>query len=280
MKTFHEGQRTVHAVRGVRLHLNPGETLALVGESGSGKSTVARLILRLLPATSGSVRFGGRDLLSLSTGEMRQTRRKLQMVFQDPMASLDPRMSISAILAEPLRIHRIARGAELKGRVVDLLKFVGLPPAYAARYPHELSGGQRQRIGIARALALGPELLIADEPVSALDVSVRAQIVNLLREFQDERGLAYLFIAHDLALVKQISHRVAVMHRGRIVETAPTDRLYENPRHPYTRRLLSAIPSVHHAGEPRRLTPLDDFPEEDSALSEVEPGHWVAGPIT
>lgn len=275
-KTFHVGDRTLHAVRGVSLSVKAGETLALVGESGSGKSTVARMILRLLPATSGSVEFSGRDLLRLSPREMRDMRRRIQMVFQDPMASLNPRMSLYSLLAEPLFIHRVARGREMRARVERLLQSVGLPADFASRYPHELSGGQRQRVGIARALALEPQLIIADEPVSALDVSVRAQIVNLLREFQEERGLAYLFIAHDLALVKQISHRVAVMSRGRVVETAPTARLYDNPRHPYTRRLLSAIPSVHQVGQPRTLPPFESTPDEQETLREIEPGHWVA----
>jgi ABC-type oligopeptide transport system ATPase subunit len=276
-KTFLEGKRVVHAVRGVDLSIQPGETLALVGESGSGKSTVARMIVRLLPATAGRVTFAGQDLFRLSSGELRAARRRIQMVFQDPMASLNPRMSVGAIIGEPLLIHRIAAGSEWKDRVAELLRSVGLPEDYAARFPHELSGGQRQRVGIARALSLEPQLVIADEPVSALDVSVRAQIVNLLREFQSRRGLSYLFIAHDLALVKQISHRVAVMYRGRMVETAPALALFENPLHPYTRRLLAAIPSVHPEKRSRPLPP-STIPEDSGPLQEIEPGHWVAAP--
>jgi ABC-type oligopeptide transport system ATPase subunit len=278
-KTFSLGDRTVRAVRGVDLEIRTGETFALVGESGSGKSTVARIIMRLMPATAGHVLFEGRDLFQLKGGELRRMRKRIQMIFQDPMASLDPRMSVEAILAEPFHIHRLARGADLKERVAQLLQSVGLPADYRLRFPHELSGGQRQRVGIARALALDPQLVIADEPVSALDVSVRAQIVNLLREFQERRGLSYLFIAHDLALVKRISHRVAVMRRGRIAEVAPTSLLFENPRHPYTQALLAAVPSVRPKHRKTRPLPAADR-EEDEAhpLREIAPGHWAAIP--
>ena len=272
-KTFSIGARDVHAVQGVNLDLYPGETFALVGESGSGKSTVARMIMRLLPATSGTVHFAGRDLFTLNGSALREARKHLQMVFQDPMASLNPRMSVGAILREPFLIHRQTAGSE---RISQLLESVGLPADFARRFPHELSGGQRQRVGIARAIALEPQLVIADEPVSALDVSVRAQIINLLRELQESRGLAYLFIAHDLALVKQISHRVGVMNRGRIVELASPALLFDAPRHPYTQRLLSAIPSVRHPGSIyERPSHPQEFPT-DAPLQEVAPGHWVA----
>ncbi len=292
-KLFGVGPRAFHAVRGVDLQVNGGETLALVGESGSGKSTVARMIVRLLPATSGAVLYNGVDLLTLKPQALRDARRHLQMVFQDPMASLNPRMSVTALIAEPLLIHRLTRGRATRDRVMALLEAVGLSADFAQRYPHELSGGQRQRVGIARALALEPDLIIADEPVSALDVSVRAQIVNLLRRLQQERGLAYLFIAHDLALVRQISHRVAVMRQGRIVELAPTSALFSDPRHPYTRRLLASAPLLSHADHARRDAPLNmnesafspsapdtsrhrDRPLKESPLTEVAPHHWLA----
>jgi oligopeptide transport system ATP-binding protein len=236
------GGAWLHAVDGVDLALAAGETLALVGESGSGKSTTARLLLRLIEPDEGALALEGRDLLAFDAKALRAARRELQIVFQDPYGSLNPRMSVGAILAEPLRLHSIVRGRALSQRVIDLLEQVGLRPEHAQRYPHEFSGGQRQRIGIARALAVEPRAIICDEPVSALDVSIQAQIINLLQDLQRRRGLAYLFIAHDLAVVRHIADRVAVMYLGRIVETAPAAALFASPRHPYTRALIAAIP--------------------------------------
>jgi oligopeptide transport system ATP-binding protein len=233
----------VRAVDGVSFTLGAGETLGLVGESGCGKSTTARAVIRLVPATRGSVRLGGQDLLALEGSALRRARRDVQMIFQDPYASLDPRLTVEQSVAEPLEVHGIFRSArEAAPEVTRLLAQVGLDGAYAGRYPNELSGGQRQRVGIARALALKPKVVLADEPVSALDVSVRAQIVELLAALQRDHGLAYLFVAHDLAVVRRLSHRVAVMYLGRIVELAPTAALFAEPAHPYTRALLAAVP--------------------------------------
>ncbi len=232
----------VRAVDGVSLTIARGETLGLVGESGCGKSTIGRAILRLYEPTAGRIVFDGRDITHLGERELRPLRRRIQMVFQDPFASLNPRHSVGRIVGEPLRVHGLASRSEATRRVRELLALVGLPPDAVGRYPHEFSGGQRQRIGVARALALNPELLVCDEPVSALDVSIQAQIVNLMERLQEELGLTYLFIAHDLAVVRHISNRIAVMYLGRIVEVAPADDLYDNPLHPYTITLLSAIP--------------------------------------
>lgn len=245
----------VRAVDGVSFDLYPGETLALVGESGCGKTTTARCILHLIPPTAGEVRFRDRSLAQLAPRELRTLRRRMQIVFQDPYSSLNPRMTVGRILGEPLQVHGLARGPVLDAKVAELLERVGLAPEYRTRYPHEFSGGQRQRIGIARALALGPELVVCDEAVSALDVSIQAQIINLLKDLQDELGLAYLFIAHDLNVVDYIAHRVAVMYLGRIVELGPVDRIFGAPRHPYTRALLAANP-VPDPDAPHRPVPL------------------------
>jgi peptide/nickel transport system ATP-binding protein/oligopeptide transport system ATP-binding protein len=238
------GQPTafVKAVDGVSFKVEAGRTLALVGESGCGKSTVSRLVLRLIEADSGTVRFEGRDLAALGADELRAFRRNAQIIFQDPYASLNPRMTVSQILTEPLVLHTLVPPARRRERVGELLRLVGLEPRFARRYPHEFSGGQRQRIAIARALAVEPKLIICDEPVSALDVSIRSQILNLLRDLQLRLGLAYIFVSHDLAVVKHIADRVAVMNLGTIVETADAQTLFSSPRHPYSRALLSAIP--------------------------------------
>jgi oligopeptide transport system ATP-binding protein len=232
----------LHAVDGVSFSLEKGETLGLVGESGCGKSTTARTMIGLYPPTSGSVKFEGQEISHLSRSERAPFRRRIQMIFQDPYASLDPRQTVASILAEPLKIHRLAKPRERKLRAMQLLDAVGLNPRHIHRFPHEFSGGQRQRIGVARALSLEPDLIICDEPVSALDVSIQAQVVNLLEELQERFGLSYLFIAHDLAVVRHICDRVAVMYLGKIVEIATRDELFENPQHPYTKALMSAVP--------------------------------------
>jgi oligopeptide/dipeptide ABC transporter ATP-binding protein len=236
------GQTVLRAVDGVSFSIARGETFALVGESGCGKSTVARLVLRLLEATRGSIAFGGVELTKLRGRRLLEYRRKMQIIFQDPYGSLNPRMTVGDILGEPLRIHGIVPASEIDARVTRLLDMVGLPSSHARRYPHEFSGGQRQRIGIARALALQPDLVVCDEPVSALDVSIQAQIVNLLADVQKELRLSYLFISHDLMVVRHMADRVAVMYLGRLIETAPTDAIFAAPRHPYTRALLDAVP--------------------------------------
>ncbi|MGH7781795.1 MAG: ABC transporter ATP-binding protein [Candidatus Binataceae bacterium] len=257
---FARNRLTVKAVTAVNLEIFPGETLGLVGESGSGKSTLGRLILKLLEPTAGKVWFDGRDLSALGRADLRALRREMQLVFQDPYASLNPRMKVRAIVGEGIEIHNLARGAEKEQRIVELLEMVGLGADTMNRYPHEFSGGQRQRIGIARALAVGPRFIVLDEPVSALDVSIQAQIINLLQDLQERLHLTYLFVAHDLRVVEHISRRVAILYLGKIVELATREEIYANPRHPYTRALLSAIPTVDPAGRPERIKLPGEMP--------------------
>ena len=278
--------REVHAVENVSFDLWPGETLALVGESGCGKSTTGRALLRLVESQSGTITFNGERIDTLSAHQLQPLRRDIQFIFQDPYASLDPRHTVGFSIMEPLRIHGALQGEALQQRVEWLLQRVGLQPEHAWRYPHEFSGGQRQRICIARALALNPKVVIADESVSALDVSIRAQIINLLLSLQREMGIAFLFISHDMAVVERISHRVAVMYRGRIVEIGPRRAVFENPQHPYTRKLLAAVPVADPAHRrPQRVLLSDDLPGniykrgeevEPINLQQVSPGHYVA----
>jgi oligopeptide transport system ATP-binding protein len=242
----------VKAVDGVSFDIYSGETLGLVGETGSGKTTVGRTMLRLYEPTDGRILFEESDLADMSAGDLRRMRRRMQMIFQDPYASLNPRMTVGGIIGEPLEVHRVARGREKRERVQELLQVVGLNPYFVNRYPHEFSGGQRQRIGVARALALNPDLIVCDEPISALDVSIQAQVVNLLEELQERLGLTYLFIAHDLSMVRHISDRVAVMYLGKIMELTGRDELYLNPLHPYTQALMSAVPVPDPVVEERR----------------------------
>jgi oligopeptide transport system ATP-binding protein len=292
---------TIKAVDGISFFIRRGETLGLVGESGCGKSTTGRAILQLYRPTAGDVWFEGVNLVQLKGEQLRRMRRKMQMIFQDPYASLNPRMTVGNIIGEPLEVHNIATGKERRERVQELLQVVGLNPYFVNRYPHEFSGGQRQRIGIARALAVNPSFIVCDEPISALDVSIQAQIINLLEELQDQFGLTYLFIAHDLSVVRHISNRVAVMYLGKIMELADRDELYENPLHPYSKALLSAVPIPDPVVEEKRQRIIlkGDVPspanppkgcnfctrcpevmdicrEEEPAFVNVGGEHWVA----
>jgi glutathione transport system ATP-binding protein len=283
---FGRVERRVHAVENVSFDLAAGETLALVGESGCGKSTTGRSLLRLVDIDGGSMEFEGRDIAKLPADQLRSLRRDIQMIFQDPFASLDPRLTVGFSIAEPLYVHGVAGGKDAEERVAWLLQHVGLTPEHARRYPHEFSGGQRQRIAIARALALNPRIIVADEAVSALDVSIQAQIVNLLIDLQKEFGLSFLFISHDMAVVERISHRVAVMYLGQIVEIGPRRAVFGDPRHPYTRKLMAAVP----VADPSRRRGKRELSSEEipspiravgdepvvASLAEVGPGHFVA----
>ena len=296
------GAGHVRAVDGLSFRIPRGKTLSLVGESGSGKTTTGRAILRLIEPTSGSVRFDGIEVTSMNRQDLRALRKRMQIIFQDPYGSLNPRMTVYSVLSEALRTHRLPQATGARDRVYELLSLVGLPPEAADRYPHEFSGGQRQRVGIARALAVEPELIVADEPVSALDVSIQSQILNLLEDLQQQLGLTYLFIGHDLSVVRHISDSVAVMYLGRIVELGPVEAVFEHPVHPYTIALLAAAPVPDPARKRRRILLPGDIPSPinpptgchfhprcpdaqpgcarcETPLIEISPGHWVACPV-
>jgi peptide/nickel transport system ATP-binding protein len=272
------GSYAVRAVDGISFAIAPGETFGLVGESGSGKSTTGRLVLRLEEPTAGRVWFEGQEITGLSAAALKPVRRRMQIVFQDPYAALNPRMTVGDFVAEPLVVHSVMPDrVQRRARVEELFRKVGLDPRFVDRYPHQFSGGQRQRVGIARAIALSPSLIVADEPITALDVSIQAQIVNLFQDLQDELGLAYLFIAHDLSMVRYLCRRVAVMWRGRIVELGPTEAIFENARHPYTQALLSAVPIPDPDRERARsrIAFDPDTVKPGRALAEIAPGHFV-----
>jgi glutathione transport system ATP-binding protein len=276
----------VHAVDDISFHIDPGETLAVVGESGCGKSTTGRSLLKLVPITRGKIFFEGQDITLLNAKDMRPLRREMQMIFQDPFASLNPRMTTGDAIAEPMKVHGLYKGNDLRDKVADLLVRVGLLPEHASRFPHEFSGGQRQRVCIARALGLEPKLIVADEAVSALDVTIKAQVINLMMDLQEEFGIAFLFISHDMAVVERISHRVAVMYLGRIVELGSRRQVFENPQHPYTQKLLKAVPIADPLlRRTDRTLNTDEIPSpvkpkgyEPPAvqMNEVETGHFVA----
>ena len=268
----------IHAINDVAFQIAEGETLGLVGESGSGKSTTGRAVLHLEKPDAGSVRFRGNELTQLGPQALKPYRRQMQMIFQDPYSALNPRMKVGRFVGEPLVVHGVDSGSALRDRVAELFRRVGLDPSFMSRYPHEFSGGQRQRINIARAIALEPAFIVADEPITALDVSIQAQIVNLFQDLQEELGLAYLFIAHDLSMVRYLCQRVAVMLRGRIVEIAPTEQIFADPRHPYTRSLLAAIPVPDPDRKRPARTVFDvsaNIPPRDAPMIEVAPGHFV-----
>ncbi len=300
-KYFHTPKGELHAVDGVNITINKGETLGVVGESGCGKSTLGRVLLRLLDHTSGEVLFEGKNIFEYNKKQMLEMRKQMQIIFQDPYASLNPRMTVSEIIAEPMKVCKtVTNKVELSNRVSELMDIVGLAERFVNTYPHELDGGRRQRIGIARALALNPKFIVCDEPVSALDVSIQAQILNLMMDLQDEMGLSYMFITHDLSVVKHISNEIAVMYLGQCVERAPSDELFKNPMHPYTKALLDAIPvpNLSGRGKERKLikgevtSPINPKPgcrfaarcpfasekctNHDLKLNEVQPGHFVA----
>ncbi|WEX08008.1 ATP-binding cassette domain-containing protein [Chelativorans sp. AA-79] len=278
-KRLFGGGFSLRAVDDISFDIAPGETLGLVGESGSGKSTTGRVLLQLEPLTSGEVRFKGESITGFKPSEMKRFRQEMQIVFQDPYSALNPRMTVGDFVEEPILIHTKSSRAERRDRTAELFRLVGLDPSFMSRYPHEFSGGQRQRVNIARAVALRPSFIVADEPITALDVSIQAQIINLFQDLQEQMGLAYLFVAHDLSMVRYLCHRVAVMLRGRIVEMAPAEQLFEDPRHPYTQALLSAIPVPDPRIERQRRHVKFNLavhgPKPEQALREVSPDHLV-----
>lgn len=278
-KRLFGGGFSLRAIDDVSFDIAPGETLGLVGESGSGKSTTGRVLLQLEPPTSGEVHFKGESITGLKPSEMKRFRQEMQIVFQDPYSALNPRMTVGDFVEEPILIHTKSSRAERRDRTAELFRLVGLDPSFMSRYPHEFSGGQRQRVNIARAVALQPSFIVADEPITALDVSIQAQIINLFQDLQEQMGLAYLFVAHDLSMVRYLCHRVAVMLRGRIVEMAPAEQLFEDPRHPYTQALLSAIPVPDPRVERQRrhvkFDPAIHGPKPEQELREVSPSHFV-----
>lgn len=277
-RLFGSPQPAIHAINDVTFSVAERETLGLVGESGSGKSTTGRVVLQLERPDSGKVYFKGEELTGLSSQELRKYRREMQIIFQDPYSALNPRMQVGRFVGEPLIVHNLERGTALKDRVAELFRLVGLDPSFMSRYPHEFSGGQRQRINIARAIALQPSFIVADEPITALDVSIQAQIVNLFQDLQEQMALSYLFIAHDLSMVRYLCQRIAVMLRGRIVEMAPTEAIFGNPQHPYTQSLLAAIPIPDPSRKRLDRKHFDvsrNIPPREASMKEIAPGHFV-----